>query len=41
VNNLTDTDPPLMPGVTNNTDTVFYDVFGRSYFVSMSARLFD
>lgn len=39
VNNLTDTDPPLMPRVTNNTDTVLYDVFGRSYFLSVSARI--
>ena len=39
VRNLTDEDPPLMPGVANNTDTVFYDVYGRSYFVSLSASL--
>jgi outer membrane receptor protein involved in Fe transport len=39
VNNLTDTNAPLMPDVNNNTDAVLYDVLGRSYFLSISAQL--
>jgi outer membrane receptor protein involved in Fe transport len=41
--NLTDTDPPNMADAAfaNNTDSFLYDVFGRSYYLSLSARLFD
>ena len=38
--NLTDTDAPLMPGVNNNTDAPLYDVYGRSYFLMLSTRIF-
>lgn len=34
--NLFDRDPPLMPDVTNNTDTLLYDIFGRSYHLALS-----
>jgi iron complex outermembrane receptor protein len=39
INNLFDKQPPQMADyvVSNNTDTLVYDVFGRSYFVSLSA----
>jgi outer membrane receptor protein involved in Fe transport len=40
VDNLTDTDAPLMPGVANNTDASLYDVYGRSYFLTLSMRIF-
>lgn len=42
VNNLLDTEPPLMLDATsqNNTDTLLYDVFGRSFQLGVSARLF-
>jgi len=38
INNLFDQQPPLMADAVswNNTDTLVYDVFGRSYFVSLS-----
>lgn len=38
--NLFDTDPPLMADATNgpNTDTTMYDIFGRSYFLSLALR---
>jgi outer membrane receptor protein involved in Fe transport len=38
INNLFDQQPPLMADavLSNNTDTLVYDVFGRSYFVSVS-----
>jgi outer membrane receptor protein involved in Fe transport len=38
VNNVTDTDPPMMADYTwsNNTDDGLYDVFGRSYYLSVS-----
>ena len=41
VNNLTGTDAPLMPGLENNTDALLYDVFGRSYFLSLFVRVFE
>ncbi|MEM6543715.1 MAG: TonB-dependent receptor [Pseudomonadota bacterium] len=43
VNNLSDTSPPLMADAVlqNNTDSGLYDVFGRSYFVSMRLRTGD
>ena len=40
IDNLTDTDAPLMPGVNNNTDAPLYDVYGRSYFLMLSTRIF-
>lgn len=35
---LFDQQPPMMADAvwTNNTDTLVYDVFGRSYFLSLS-----
>lgn len=44
VNILTDNGAPLMADIVpggNNTDSVLYDVFGRSYQLSLSARFFD
>lgn len=43
ISNLTDTDPPNMADavVSNNTDSFLYDVFGRSYYLGLSARLFE
>lgn len=40
INNVFDTDPPNMANNTwdNNTDTGLYDVFGRSYFLTVSMR---
>jgi outer membrane receptor protein involved in Fe transport len=40
VNNLLDTSPPQMADTVfaNNTDTGLYDVFGRSYYLTMSAH---
>jgi len=40
VNNLLDTDPVMMAdqGSSNNTDPNLYDVFGRSYYLRLSAR---
>jgi iron complex outermembrane recepter protein len=40
IDNLTDTDAPLMPGVNNNTDAPLYDVYGRSYFLTLATRIF-
>lgn len=39
INNLTDNQPPFMANNVygNNTDTQLYDIFGRSYFLSVSA----
>jgi len=39
INNLLDNDPPMMADAVwnNNTDTLLYDVFGRSYYLSLSA----
>jgi outer membrane receptor protein involved in Fe transport len=38
IENLFDKDPPLMPHVySNNTDTLYYDVFGRSYRLNLKA----
>jgi outer membrane receptor for ferrienterochelin and colicin len=41
--NLLDTDPPMMADSigSNNTDTTMYDIFGRSYTLSLSMRLLD
>ena len=38
INNLFDKQPPMMADAvySNNTDTLVYDVFGRSYFLSLS-----
>jgi outer membrane receptor protein involved in Fe transport len=38
VNNVFDSEPPNMSNSTfdNNTDTGLYDVFGRSYYLSLS-----
>jgi outer membrane receptor protein involved in Fe transport len=38
INNMFDEDPPLMADAvnSNNTDTLVYDIFGRSYFASVS-----
>lgn len=43
INNLTDTEAPNMANAvfTNNTDTLLYDVFGRSFYLSVSAQLFN
>jgi len=40
INNLFDEQPPMMADAvwSNNTDTLVYDVFGRSYFVSLSVE---
>jgi outer membrane receptor protein involved in Fe transport len=40
INNLFDEDPPLMADAvfSNNTDTLVYDVFGRSYFISINTE---
>ena len=45
VDNLLNTDPPIVgaqPGITNgtgNTNPSVYDVLGRSYFLSVKAKL--
>ena len=41
VNNLLDNDPPLMADAVFeiNTATSLYDVFGRSYYLTLSAQL--
>jgi outer membrane receptor protein involved in Fe transport len=43
INNLTDTDAPNMASAVfaNNTDTLLFDVFGRSYFLSVSAQFLN
>jgi outer membrane receptor protein involved in Fe transport len=43
VNNLTDTQPPLLATgqVQANTDPSVYDVFGRRYYVGLRARFWD
>ena len=40
VNNLLDNDPPQMADavLSNNSDTGLYDVFGRSYYLTLSAH---
>lgn len=40
INNLLDNDPPQMADsvLSNNTDTGLYDIFGRSYFLTLSAQ---
>ena len=39
VNNLFDNDPPQTADVySNNTDPSMYDVFGRSYYLTLSAH---
>jgi outer membrane receptor protein involved in Fe transport len=40
VNNLLETDPPQMADAVwdNNTDAGLYDVFGRSYYLTLSAH---
>ncbi|HEX5764162.1 MAG TPA: TonB-dependent receptor, partial [Woeseiaceae bacterium] len=42
INNLGDTSPPNMADAVtaNNTDSFLYDVFGRSFHLALSARLF-
>jgi iron complex outermembrane receptor protein len=40
VENLLNRDPPLMPHIhSNNTDTLRYDVFGRSFTISLNVNL--
>jgi outer membrane receptor protein involved in Fe transport len=41
ITNLLDTDPPMMADAVwdNNTEAGIYDVFGRSYYLSLSAQL--
>ena len=43
VDNLTDTQPPLLAGAQTqaNTDPSVYDVFGRRYYVGLRARFWD
>ena len=43
VTNLTDTDAPNMANVAyaNNTDALLFDVFGRSYYLGLSANFFE
>ena len=43
INNLTDTAAPNMANAifANNTDTLLFDVFGRSYFLSVSAQFLN
>jgi outer membrane receptor protein involved in Fe transport len=43
VNNLTNTDAPNMADQAfgNNTDALLYDVFGRSYYLRLSANFFQ
>ena len=43
INNLTDTDAPNMANAvfTNNTDTLLFDVFGRSFYLSVSAEFLN
>ena len=43
VSNLTDTQPPLIPGVPTQTNTYpsVYDVYGRSYYVGLRAHFWD
>ncbi|MEQ9561589.1 MAG: TonB-dependent receptor, partial [Woeseiaceae bacterium] len=43
VNNLTDTEAPNMANAAfaNNTDTLLYDIFGRSYYLRLSANFFQ
>ena len=43
INNLMDTNPPLLPdqGPANNTDPGLFDLYGRSYYLSFSARFFQ
>jgi len=40
INNLLDNDPPMMADAVfnNNTDTLMFDTFGRSYYMSLSAN---
>lgn len=43
VTNLTDTDAPNMADAafSNNTDSLLFDVFGRSYYLGLSANFFE
>ncbi|MCH7637637.1 MAG: TonB-dependent receptor, partial [Proteobacteria bacterium] len=43
INNLADTDAPNMADavVQNNTDSMLYDVFGRSFYLSVSAQFLN
>ena len=43
INNLTDSDPPVIAGQgpATNTDPGLFDIYGRSYYLSFSARLFQ
>ena len=40
INNLLDNEPPMMADAVfnNNTDTMMFDTFGRSYYLSLSAN---
>ena len=43
VNNLTNTQPPLLAGAQTsaNTDPSVYDVYGRAYYIGLTARFWD
>jgi outer membrane receptor protein involved in Fe transport len=36
ISNLLDNDAPLIPDQANNTDAQLYDVFGRTYSLSLT-----
>jgi outer membrane receptor protein involved in Fe transport len=38
VNNVEDREPPIVRGIPGNTETSTYDIFGRSYYLALSAR---
>jgi outer membrane receptor protein involved in Fe transport len=40
ISNLFDTDPPFMADSAkqNNTDAMMYDIFGRSYYLSLALQ---
>jgi len=38
VNNVEDREPPIVRGVPGNTETSTYDIYGRSYYLALSAR---
>ena len=39
VNNIFDTEPPIISGTIGNTDTQTYDIIGRAYYLSVQLRL--
>lgn len=38
VNNVEDREPPIVRGIPGNTETSTYDIYGRSYYLALSAR---